>query len=162
MNITNVNNDLDIHKLPVEFLVSLNSAELFSAIFEFKIRASVMLLWNMHFQIELCNNTCIIITHFHCLCIEAFILFKQFANQRHILYRINFIMQEDDYSWIIIRKQFSVCLCFAIIINKSQGQFFSVIDLNIQHQCFLHDQLYMALSQIIDIEYLYLLKDFNV
>ena len=135
-----------MHKLPVKFLISLNPAELLSVIFKLKIRASVMLLQNMHFQIKLCNSTCIIITHFYHLCIEAFILSEQFADQRHILYRINFIMQENNYLWIIIRKQFSVCLCFAITINKSQRQFFSVIDLNIWCQCFSHDQLYIILS----------------
>ena len=128
-----------MHKLSVKFLISLNFAELFSAILKLKIKAFVMLLWNMHSQVELCNGTYIIITYFHHLCTEAFILFKQFADQRHILYKINLITQKGDYLWIIIRKQFSVHLCFAIIINKSQEQFLSVIDLNIYHQCFSHN-----------------------
>ena len=161
VNTTDVNDDSDVHELPVEFLTSLNPAELLSATLELKIRAFVMLLWNMHLQVRLCNGTHMIITCLHCLCIEASILFEQFAGQRHILYRINLTTQEGDYPWIITRKQFSVHLCFAITINKSQGQSLSVIDLDVQHQCFLHGQLYVALSQVTDIGCLYLLKDFN-
>ena len=161
MNTTDANDDSDVYKLSVKFLINLNPAELLSATLKLKIRVSVMLLQNMHFQVELCNGTCMIITHFHHLCIEAFILFKQFADQRHILYRINLTTQEGDYLWIITRKQFSVHLCFAITINKSQEQSLSVVDLNVCCQCFSHSQLYMALSQITDIECLYLLKDFN-
>ena len=97
MNTTDVNDDSDVHELPVKFLASLNPAGLPPVILEFKVEASVMLLQNMHFQVELCNGTCIIITCLHHLCIEASILFRQFAGQRHILYRINLTMQESDY-----------------------------------------------------------------
>ena len=44
VNITDVNDDLSVHKLFIEFLISLNSAELLSVILKFKIEASVMLL----------------------------------------------------------------------------------------------------------------------
>ena len=44
VNITDVNNNLDVHKLSVEFLINLNFAELLSAIFKFKIKVFIMLL----------------------------------------------------------------------------------------------------------------------
>ena len=44
VNTTDVNDDFGIYKLSVKFLISLNSAELPSAIFKFKIRTFVMLL----------------------------------------------------------------------------------------------------------------------
>ena len=44
VDITDVNDDSDVHKLFVEFLINLNSAELPSAILELKIEISVMLL----------------------------------------------------------------------------------------------------------------------
>ena len=97
MDTTDVNDNSSVHELSVEFLTSLNPAELSSVTLEFKIRVPVILLQNIHSQVELCNSTCMIITHFHCLCIEAFILSEQFADQRHILYRINLIMQKGDY-----------------------------------------------------------------
>ena len=132
-----------MHELSVKFLANLNSAGLPPVTLELKVGAPVMLLQNMHPQVELCNGTCMIITHLHHLCIEASILSGQFAGQRHILYRINLIMQEGDYPWIIIRKQFPVCLCFAIIINKSQEQSLSVVGLNVCCQYFSHSQLYV-------------------
>ena len=97
VNTTDVNDDSDVHELSVKFLTSLNSAELPPVTLELKVRASVMLLQNMHPQIELCNNTHMIIIHLHHLCIKASILFKQFADQRHILYRINLTTQENNY-----------------------------------------------------------------
>ena len=44
MNITDINDDFNIHELFMKFLISLNSAELPSVIFKFKIEVSVMLL----------------------------------------------------------------------------------------------------------------------
>ena len=44
MNITDVNDDSGVHELPVEFLTSLNSAELPPITLELKIGAPVMLL----------------------------------------------------------------------------------------------------------------------
>ena len=97
MDIIDVNDDSGMYELSAEFLISLNPAGLPSVILEFKIEAFVMLLQNMHSQIELCNDTHMIIICLHHLCIKAFILSGQFAGQRHILYRINFITQEGDY-----------------------------------------------------------------
>ena len=44
VNTTDVNDDFNIHKLSVKFLINLNFAELPSTTFEFKIRVSVILL----------------------------------------------------------------------------------------------------------------------
>ena len=44
MNITDVNNNSNVYKLSVKFLINLNSAELPSVIFKFKFRAFVILL----------------------------------------------------------------------------------------------------------------------
>ena len=49
VNITDVNDDFGVHELSVEFLTSLNPAELPFMTFKLKVEASVMLLWNMHF-----------------------------------------------------------------------------------------------------------------
>ena len=80
MNITDVNDDSGVHELSAEFLISLNSAELPFIILKFKIEAFVMLLQNMHSQIKLCNSTHMIIICLHHLCIETFILSKQFTD----------------------------------------------------------------------------------
>ena len=145
-----------------KFLISLNSFRLLSAVLKLKIETFVMLLCNMHFYDELCNNIWMIIICLHCHCIETFIFFEQFAKQHHILYRVSLSTQKSDYLWIIVQKQFSICLCFAIIINKFQKQFFLIISLNVQCQCFSHEQLYVALFQVTDVQFLYLLKNLNV
>lgn len=46
------------------------------------------------------------------------------------------------------RLQFPIRTCFAITINKAQGQSFSVIGVDLREDCFAHGQLYVALSRI--------------
>ena len=125
INITKINDDFNVHELLIKFLISLNLFRLSSAVLKLKIKISVMLL--------------------HCHCVETFIFSEQFAEQQHILYKVSFSTQKSDYLWIIVWKQFSIHLCFTIIINKFQKQSFSIMSLNVQHQCFSHEQLYVTL-----------------
>ena len=44
--------------------------------------------------------------------------------------------------------QFPIKVCFAMSINKSQGQTLKVVGLNLENPCFSHDQLYVAFSLV--------------
>ena len=59
-------------------------------------------------------------------------------------------MREIDYEcgYKIERFQFPVCLGYALTINKSQGQTFNQIGLELQTPVFSHGQLYVALSRV--------------
>jgi len=48
-------------------------------------------------------------------------------------------------------------LCFAMTLNKSQGQSFSCVGVDLRIPPFTHDQLYVALSRVTDIANLLLL-----
>lgn len=45
------------------------------------------------------------------------------------------------------RKQFPIHLCFAITINKSQGQSLAYVGIDLRSPCFSHEQFYVAGSQ---------------
>ncbi|KAL4567882.1 hypothetical protein LXL04_023478 [Taraxacum kok-saghyz] len=45
------------------------------------------------------------------------------------------------------RKQFPVRLCFAMIINKAQGQTIPYVGIYLPEPVFSHDQIYVALSR---------------
>jgi ATP-dependent exoDNAse (exonuclease V) alpha subunit len=57
----------------------------------------------------------------------------------------------EDFPYIITRKQFPVRLCFAITINKSQGQSFLYVGVDLQKPVFSHGQFYVAISRATDV-----------
>ena len=46
------------------------------------------------------------------------------------------------------RLQFPVALCFAMTINKSQGQTFKAVGVDLTNESFTHGMLYVALSRV--------------
>ena len=48
----------------------------------------------------------------------------------------------------LVRKQFPVRLCFAMTINKSQGQSFEKVRIDLQRPVFSHGQFYVAVSRV--------------
>ena len=68
---------------------------------------------------------------------------------RLILPRMNCTVGKDDLPIPGFRKcQFPIGICFAMTINKAQGQSISgTLPIDLQGQCFSHGQFYVALSR---------------
>ena len=90
-------------------------------------------------------------------CIGGIILGGQFDGEFRLLPRIKLTTLEGDLPFILTRKQFSVKLCFAMTVNKSQGQSFSTVGVDLRTSAFTHGQLYVALSRVTSLSGLTLL-----
>ena len=54
---------------------------------------------------------------------------------------------QEGESPFTLRKQFPVKLCFAMTINKSQGQSLKYVGVDRRQPSFMHGKLYVALSR---------------
>lgn len=80
-------------------------------------------------------------------CIEARILGGDFDRDLRVLPRVRLSATDEGMGITIERKQFPARLCFAMTINKSQGQSLHTIGLDLRTPVFTHGQLYVGVSR---------------
>ena len=75
-----------------------------------------------------------------------------------LLPRIQLSTTEGELPFILNRKQFPIRLCFAMTINKAQGQSLDVVGVDLRIPVFTHGQLYVALSRATNVSCLAVLQ----
>jgi len=98
-----------------------------------------------------------VVTRLRVHCIEVRLLGGDFDGQLRTIPRIKLSSTDDHLNIPLSRKQFPVRLCFAMTINKSQGQSFHTVGLDLRTPVFTHGQFYVAVSRTSSVEGLHIL-----
>lgn len=132
----------------MEYLQSINHPSLPPSQLTLKLGAPVILLRNINPREGLCNGTRMTIIQLSRSCIGLRILGGDFDGHCKLLPPILLTTNEGDLPFILKRKQFPIRLCFAMTVNKSQGQSFDIVGIDLRTPAFCHGQLYVALSRV--------------
>ena len=128
-----------------EFLNSLNPADLPPHVLELKESVPIMLLRNLSL-LRMCNGTRLLIKELRDNLIVATINTCPAAGQLAHIPPIPMI--PTDLLICFKRLQYPVQISFALTVNKSQGQTFAIIGVDLRKECFSYGQLYVSLSRV--------------
>ncbi|XP_021996130.1 uncharacterized protein LOC110893324 [Helianthus annuus] len=93
-----------------------------------KVGVPILLLRNTDQQNGLCNDTRLKVTKLYNLVIEAEIISGGNIGTRTFIAGVNLIPSDGKIPFAFQRRQFPIAVCFAMTINKSQGQSLSKVE----------------------------------
>ncbi|KAJ9543755.1 hypothetical protein OSB04_023462 [Centaurea solstitialis] len=131
-----------------EFLNTLRFPGIPNHKLELKVGAPIILLRNINLQKGLCNGTRLVVTQIRRRVIEAVIITGTHVGEKTFIGRIDMTPIDASWPFTFKRRQFPIKVCFAMAINKSQGQTFNHVCAYLVKPVFTHDQLYVTASRV--------------
>jgi ATP-dependent DNA helicase PIF1 len=148
---TVVDSEESVH-FPTEFLNSQTPSGMSPHKISLKVGVPIILLRNLNSP-RLCNGTRLRGTSLTKNIIEAEILTGCAKSEKVFLPKIP--LYTNDFPVKFRRIQFPIKVCFAMTINKDQGQTLTYCGVDLENNCFSHGLLYVALSRVGRPDHLY-------
>ena len=133
---------------PVEYLNSINCSGLPLSKLKLKVGCPVMVLRNLNPGEGVCNGTRAVVTRISDRVLEVRLLTGEHAGSTTFIPRLGLTPSNTQVPFEFCRRQFPVKVCFAMSINKSQGQSVGYVGLDVRNAVFTHGQLYVAVSRV--------------
>ncbi|VDK69640.1 unnamed protein product, partial [Onchocerca ochengi] len=122
---------------PIAFLLTcIDLPRMLPHVLQLKIGVLIIMLRNIN-QSELCNGTRFAVKKLMSDVVEATVLTGPFKGEDILIPLIPMIPM--DMSFQFKRLQFPIQLAFAFIINKTHGQSLKLCGLDLETNCFSHD-----------------------
>ena len=133
---------------PPEYLNEINCSGIPLARLELKVGCPVMVLRNLDAANGVCNGSRGILTRCSNRVLEVELITGDFVGKKMFIPRVSNVPTDEQVPFKFSRRQFPVRLCFAMTINKSQGQSVKYVGLDLRRPVFTHGQFYVGISRV--------------